>query len=294
VTPRGASRRTGQLDMLSISEDIAPWQGIFSLLIATLVLESSVIAVGDGPRLGRRCRFPLVTPRPIPVISVSDTRILTQCQGLLSQAGGPPCSGKSSLARELFRIFPAEYRLENRGCHRLHNLYHDGVHRLRESLYIETRGDAFGRRLGRHLYRCRARYALVKGMGVPWQTALGAVFISGVAFLLLTALGIRQWIISAIPAELYAALSAGIVFLANVSSANSATVTLPGRRKLAGAAGLHAATSIVTVMSMFSVMARGSPCSAADRIMLWHSRLTSGSEGARQLGGPRHLYASVS
>src|SRR5271165_6957602 len=48
-------------------------------------------------------------------------------------------------------------------------------------------------------------YSVVKGMGVPWQTALGAVFFSGVVFVLLTALGIRQWIISAIPAELYAA-----------------------------------------------------------------------------------------
>src|SRR5579863_5315196 len=53
-------------------------------------------------------------------------------------------------------------------------------------------------------------YSVVKGMGVPWQTALGAVFISGVAFLVLTALGIRQWIISAIPAELYAAVAAGV------------------------------------------------------------------------------------
>ncbi len=35
-------------------------------------------------------------------------------------------------------------------------------------------------------------YSVVKGMGVPWQTALGAVFLSGVAFLLLTAVGIRQ------------------------------------------------------------------------------------------------------
>ena len=30
-------------------------------------------------------------------------------------------------------------------------------------------------------------YTVVKGMGVPWQTALGAVFLSGVAFLILTA-----------------------------------------------------------------------------------------------------------
>ena len=32
-------------------------------------------------------------------------------------------------------------------------------------------------------------YTVVKGMGVPWQTALGAVFLSGVAFLLLTLSG---------------------------------------------------------------------------------------------------------
>src|SRR5215468_10174136 len=44
-------------------------------------------------------------------------------------------------------------------------------------------------------------YTVVKGMDVPWQAALGAVFLSGVAFFILTALGIRQLIISAIPFE---------------------------------------------------------------------------------------------
>src|ERR1039458_5782433 len=39
-------------------------------------------------------------------------------------------------------------------------------------------------------------YTVVKGMGVAWPTALGAVFLSGIAFLLLTALGVRQLIIS--------------------------------------------------------------------------------------------------
>src|ERR1700758_4608062 len=68
-------------------------------------------------------------------------------------------------------------------------------------------------------------YSVVKGMGVPWQTALGAVFVSGVAFLLLTALGIRQWIISAIPAELYAALSAGIgLFIAFIGLRNAGLI----------------------------------------------------------------------
>src|SRR3954470_5522546 len=53
-------------------------------------------------------------------------------------------------------------------------------------------------------------YAVVKGMGLPWQTALGAVFLSGVAFLILTLTGLRQMIIAAIPAELYAAVAAGV------------------------------------------------------------------------------------
>src|SRR5579864_2481639 len=51
-------------------------------------------------------------------------------------------------------------------------------------------------------------YSVVKGMGVSWQAALGAVFLSGVAFLVLTAVGIRQLIMEAIPTGLYAAVAA--------------------------------------------------------------------------------------
>jgi AGZA family xanthine/uracil permease-like MFS transporter len=47
-------------------------------------------------------------------------------------------------------------------------------------------------------------------MHVPWQTALGAVFLSGVIFLALTGAGIRQMILRAIPHELYAAVASGI------------------------------------------------------------------------------------
>jgi adenine/guanine/hypoxanthine permease len=68
-------------------------------------------------------------------------------------------------------------------------------------------------------------YTVVKGMGVPWQTALGAVFLSGVAFLLLTAFGIRQLIVAAIPQELYAAVAAGIgLFIALIGLRNSGIV----------------------------------------------------------------------
>src|SRR5580700_4429354 len=68
-------------------------------------------------------------------------------------------------------------------------------------------------------------YSVVKGMGVPWQTALGAVFLSGVAFLVLTLLGVRQLIISAIPAELYAAVAAGVgLFIAFIGLKNSGII----------------------------------------------------------------------
>jgi AGZA family xanthine/uracil permease-like MFS transporter len=68
-------------------------------------------------------------------------------------------------------------------------------------------------------------YTVVKGMGVPWQAALGAVFLSGVAFLLLTALGIRQLIIATIPMELYAAVAAGVgLFIALIGFRNSGII----------------------------------------------------------------------
>ena len=53
-------------------------------------------------------------------------------------------------------------------------------------------------------------YSVCIKMHVPWQTALGAVFLSGVIFLALTAGGIRQLILKAIPHELYAAVAGGI------------------------------------------------------------------------------------
>lgn len=69
-------------------------------------------------------------------------------------------------------------------------------------------------------------YTVVLKMGVPWQTALGAVFLSGIAFLLLTAVGIRQLILRSIPQELYAAVAGGIgLFIALIGLHNAGIVT---------------------------------------------------------------------
>ncbi|MBI2689375.1 MAG: NCS2 family permease [Acidobacteria bacterium] len=68
-------------------------------------------------------------------------------------------------------------------------------------------------------------YGVVKAMGVPWQTALGAVFLSGALFLVLTALGIRRWLVESIPRPLYAAVAVGIgLFIALIGLKNAGVV----------------------------------------------------------------------
>ncbi|HKD60937.1 MAG TPA: NCS2 family permease [Terracidiphilus sp.] len=68
-------------------------------------------------------------------------------------------------------------------------------------------------------------YTVCLKMGVPWQTALGAVFLSGVIFLVITAAGIRQMILRSIPHELYAAVASGIgLFIALIGFHNAGLV----------------------------------------------------------------------
>jgi AGZA family xanthine/uracil permease-like MFS transporter len=68
-------------------------------------------------------------------------------------------------------------------------------------------------------------FTVVQTMGVPWPVALGCVFISGVAFLLLTFAGIRQLIIAAIPPHLFAAVAGGIgLFIALIGLRNAGIV----------------------------------------------------------------------
>lgn len=69
-------------------------------------------------------------------------------------------------------------------------------------------------------------YTVVQGMHVPWETALGAVFLSGVAFLILTVLGATRLISEAIPQELYSAVAAGIgLFIAMIGLRNAGIIT---------------------------------------------------------------------
>ncbi len=64
-------------------------------------------------------------------------------------------------------------------------------------------------------------YTLVLGQGVAWPTALGVVFLSGVFFLVLTWLGVRERMVRAIPLTLRLATSVGIgLFIAFIGLQN--------------------------------------------------------------------------
>ena len=61
-------------------------------------------------------------------------------------------------------------------------------------------------------------FAVVKGMGVPWQVALGAVFMSGLIFILFSLFKIREMLVNALPMGLKMSIAAGIgLFLALIS-----------------------------------------------------------------------------
>lgn len=70
-------------------------------------------------------------------------------------------------------------------------------------------------------------YTLVLGMGVPWQTALGCVMISGLLALLITVTGLRELMIQAIPLSLRHAVSAGIGFFVMLIGLKSAGIIEP-------------------------------------------------------------------
>jgi len=98
-------------------------------------------------------------------------------------------------------------------------------------------------------------YSVVKGMGVSWQAALGAVFLSGVAFFVLTVLGVRQLILSTIPFELYAAVAAGVgLFLALIGFRNSGII-VPNAATTVTLGNLHDKSTALALFGLLLIAA---------------------------------------
>ncbi len=68
-------------------------------------------------------------------------------------------------------------------------------------------------------------YTVVGEMGYSWETALGAVFLSGICFMALSLARIREWIVNSIPMSLRLGIAAGIgLFLALLALQSSGIV----------------------------------------------------------------------
>ena len=96
-------------------------------------------------------------------------------------------------------------------------------------------------------------YSIVLGRGVPWQTALGVVFFSGVLFLLLTLSNIREQVVNAIPDCLKHGTAAGIgLFIAFIGLRNAKIIvanpaTFVGFGKISDPEVLLAAAGLVFI-----------------------------------------------
>jgi AGZA family xanthine/uracil permease-like MFS transporter len=69
-------------------------------------------------------------------------------------------------------------------------------------------------------------YVIVLGMGYAWQTALGAVLISGILFIVLSVLPIREWLFNAIPMNIKYGISAGIGFFIGFIALKNAGIVI--------------------------------------------------------------------
>jgi AGZA family xanthine/uracil permease-like MFS transporter len=68
-------------------------------------------------------------------------------------------------------------------------------------------------------------FTVVGALGYTWQQALGAVFISGCIFLILTVTGVRRWLVAGIPHSMRSAVAAGIgMFLGIIALKNAGIV----------------------------------------------------------------------
>ncbi|MCX7958064.1 MAG: NCS2 family permease [Deltaproteobacteria bacterium] len=71
-------------------------------------------------------------------------------------------------------------------------------------------------------------YTVVKVMGYSWQTALGAIFVSGILFILITVLKIRGWLANSIPLSLKIGFSVGIGLFMTFIGLNNAGIVVLG------------------------------------------------------------------
>jgi AGZA family xanthine/uracil permease-like MFS transporter len=96
-------------------------------------------------------------------------------------------------------------------------------------------------------------YTVVKGMGVPWETALGCVFISGACFLILTLAGVRQLIVNAIPTALLSAVAGGIGLFIAFIGLKDAGIIVSNPATSVGVGDLTTPTAALSIIGLLVI-----------------------------------------
>jgi AGZA family xanthine/uracil permease-like MFS transporter len=98
-------------------------------------------------------------------------------------------------------------------------------------------------------------YGVVKGMHYPWEVALGAVFLSGVLFFILSVTRIREWIADAIPLSQKLAISAGIGLFLGIIALKNAGIVVGDPATLVTLGNLKSPATMLAVLGFLVMVA---------------------------------------
>ncbi|MGL5391481.1 MAG: NCS2 family permease [Shewanella sp.] len=98
-------------------------------------------------------------------------------------------------------------------------------------------------------------YTVVGEMGYSWETALGAVFLSGICFLILSLMRIREWVVNSIPVSLRLGIAAGIGLFLALIGLKSAGIVVASPTTLVKMGDITAFPAVMAVLGFFLIIA---------------------------------------
>ncbi len=96
-------------------------------------------------------------------------------------------------------------------------------------------------------------FTVVAALGFTWQQALGAVFISGIIFVILTVTGVRSWLIAGIPHSLRSAIAAGIGLFLGIIALKNAGIVVDNPATLVGLGSLKETGPLLAIFGFFVI-----------------------------------------
>ncbi|MDN3575258.1 NCS2 family permease [Chitinimonas viridis] len=98
-------------------------------------------------------------------------------------------------------------------------------------------------------------FSVVKGMGVSWQVALGAVFLSGVIFMFVSLFKVREAVVNAIPHSLKLSISAGVGLFLAIIALKNAGIVVGHPATLVTLGNMHDPKALLAILGFLLILA---------------------------------------